>query len=149
METTFLATSEKLWPLPERTFGGPLIAPAIAGREEPLDGGAAFGGFEIALRGDRAVLADGQDIARIVEMGVQRRQPFVPHQHQEIGLRHPFRVGGIEAAGAVFDGVAAVGGQRLADAQRDARQRFRGQALDGIAVKAGDLGGLARRHPAS
>ena len=109
---------------------------------------AALGRFEIALSGDGAVVADGQDIARIVEMRAQRRQPFVPHQHQEIGLRHPFRVGWIKAAGAIFDGIAAIGRERLADAQRDPRQRFGGQAFDGVAKKAGDLGGLARRHPA-
>ncbi len=28
METTFLATSEKLWPPPEMTFGGPFNSPA-------------------------------------------------------------------------------------------------------------------------
>ncbi len=115
----------------------------VAG-EKMLDGGPAFGGFEIALGGDRAVLADSQDVAGIVETGMQGRQPFVPHQHQKVGLRHPFRSRRVEAAGAVFDGVAAVGRQGLADAERDARQRFRRQALDGIAVKAGDLGRRGR-----
>jgi hypothetical protein len=103
METTFLATSEKLCPLRRS-----LDRPGVAGCEEAFDGDPALGRFEIALGYDGAVLADAQDIARIVEMRVQGCQPFVPHQHQEIGLRHPFRVGRIKAAGAIFDRIAAV-----------------------------------------
>ena len=85
-----------------------------AGGKELLDRGPALGGFEIALGRDRAVVADGQDVARIVEMGLQRRQPFVPLQHQEMRFWQPFGLGRIEAGGAVFDGVAAVGRKRLA-----------------------------------
>ena len=50
----------------------------------------------------------------IVEMGAQRRQPFVPHQHQEIGFAIHFGAAGSKPLGAVFDGVAAVGRKRLA-----------------------------------
>src|SRR5882762_7599648 len=110
--------------------------------EEPLDGTPAFGSFEIALCCDGAVLADGQDVARILKMGLQSCQPFVPLRHQEMHLHHPFRIGGIKAAGAVFDGVTAIGGKCLADAQRNGWQRFRREALDGVAVNAGDLCGL-------
>ncbi len=53
-------------------------------------------------------------MARIVEVGAQAGQPLVPHQHQEVRFRQPFRLGRIEAGGAVLDGVAAVGQQRLA-----------------------------------
>jgi len=49
---------------------------------------------------------------------------------------------------AVFDGVTAIGGKCLADAQRNGWQRFRREALDGIAVDIGDLGGGCGRHPA-
>ena len=59
-------------------------------------------------------LWDSQDVARIVEMGAQAGQPFVPHQHQEVRLWQPFRLGRVEAGGTVLDGVAAVGQQRLA-----------------------------------
>ena len=129
IETTLRATSEKLWPSAGQHLRRTLDRSGVAVGEKPLDGGAALGGFEIALSGDRAVPADGQDVARIVEMGVQRRQPFVPHQHQEMGLQHPLRIGGIEAAGAVFDGIAAVGRKGLADGQRDPAAAVPGKGL--------------------
>ncbi len=124
----------------------PLDRPGKAVGEELLDCGPAFSGFEIALGRDGSVPADGQDMARIVEMGLQCRQPFVPLQHQEMRFWHPFGFGWVEAGGPVFDGVAAIGKQRLAGAQRGARQRFRGQAFDGIAVDTGDLRGWGRGH---
>ena len=98
-------------------FWRPLDLAGIGGGEELLDRRPALGGFEVALGRDPAVVADRQDVARIVEMGLQRRQPFVPLQHQEMRLWQPFRLGRVEAGGAVFDGVAAVGQQRLAGAQ--------------------------------
>src|SRR5260370_5183878 len=61
-----------------------------AGCEEPLDGTPPFASFEIALCCDGAVLADGQDVVRILKVGLQSCQPFVPLQHQEIPLPHPF-----------------------------------------------------------
>ena len=109
--------------------------------EEVLDRRPALGRFEVALGHDPAVVADREDVARIVEMGAQAGQPFVPHQHQEMRLRQPFRLGRVEAGGAVLDGVAAVGQQRLAGLELGAAELFRGQAFDGVAVDPGDPGG--------
>ena len=80
-------------------FRRPLDLAGIAVGEEPLDGGPALGGFEVALSRDRAVVADGQDVAGIVEMGLQRRQPFVPLQHQEMGFAIHFGSAGSKPLG--------------------------------------------------
>ena len=72
---------------------------------------------QVALGHDLAVVVDREDVARIVELGAQAGQPFVPHQHQEMRFRQPFRLGRVEAGGTVLDGVAAVGQQRLAGAR--------------------------------
>ena len=60
---------------------------------------------------------------------------------RKCGFRQPFRLGRVEAGGAVLDGVAAVGQQRLAGAQFGAAELLRGQAFDGVAVDPGDPGG--------
>ena len=143
IETTLRATSEKLWPGLVSTFGGPLIWPANRTEKNCSIAARPCGGFEVALGRDRAVVADGQHVAGIVEMGLQRRQPFVPLQHQEMRLCQPFGFRRIEARGAVFDGVAAVGRKRLARAQGRAVERLRGEAFDGIAVDTGDFRGWA------
>ena len=114
------------------------LAGMLAG-EKLFDGSAAVGGFEVALGRDRAVLPDRQDVVLVVEMGAQRSQPFVPLQHQEMGFWHPFGLGGIEAARAIFDGVAAIGEQRLARFQRGTRELLRAEAFDGIPIDTGDL----------
>ena len=99
IETTLRATSEKLWPRLERIFGGPLIWPAKVAGEEFLDAARPS-----AFR-DRPGLRSGR--RRIVRTWLASSkwvrsagQPFVPHQHQEMRLRQPFRRGRVEPATA-------------------------------------------------
>jgi len=91
-------------------------------------------------------VVDREDAGRIVEPGAQAGQPFVPHQHQEVRFRQPFRLGRVEAGGAVLDRVATVGQQRLAGLEFGAAELFRGQALDGVAIDPGDPGGGGSIH---
>ena len=68
----------------------PSAGRAIRRRSSPrrsLDRGAAFRGAQVAARRLAVLGADGQHVARVVERGAQRRQPRVPHQHQEALLR--------------------------------------------------------------
>ncbi len=110
----------------------------------------ALGRREIALGHDPAVVVNREDVARIVELGAQPRQPFVPHQHQEMRLRQPFRFRRVKTGGAVFDRVAAVGQKRLTGAKLGAGKLLGGQALDGVAIDSGDPGGKGGgRHAAS
>src|SRR5438874_1892813 len=147
METTFLATSEKLWPPPEMTFGCPLSSPAkLVAKNASM--AARSSALSRSPRARTMPLSRSQEIAGVLKMAAQSCQPLVAHQHQEMGFRHPHRRCGIEAAGAVFDGVAAVSRKRLADAQHDARQRFRRQAFDGITIEAGNLPGRDGGHAA-
>src|SRR5947208_2392259 len=76
----------------------------------------------------------------------QAGQPFVPHQHQEVRFRQPFRLGRVEAGRAVLDGVAAIRQKGLTGLELGAAELLRGQAFDGVAVDFGDLGG--GRHAA-
>ncbi|GAA0003235.1 hypothetical protein BRDID11002_32360 [Bradyrhizobium diazoefficiens] len=149
METTLRATSEKLWSRPGQDFRWALQLRLEVLGEIALDGGAPGGGLQIAAGDDLAVLADGQAVGRVLEPAVERSQPLIARQHQKLDFRLPGRRLGIEPARAVLDGVAAVGGQGLADPQGNAGQGFRGEALDGIAVEAGNLGGLAGCHGAT
>ncbi|MDG9696043.1 hypothetical protein QC281_39040 [Streptomyces sp. DH17] len=94
MDTTLRATSEKLW--------------------------SPGGGLQIAAGDDLAVLPDGQAVGGVLEPAVEGCQPLIARQHQELDLRLPLGLFGIEPARAVLDGIAAVGGQGLAGPQRDA-----------------------------
>jgi hypothetical protein len=149
METTLRARSEKL----ARAFQHlrRTLDPAGKGRgEEVLDCPPALGGAQVALGHDMAVVVNGEDVGRIIELGPQAGQPSIPHQHQEVRFRQPFRLGRVETGGAVLDGVAAVGQKSLAGAQLGAAELFRGQALDGIAIDPSDPGGKGgRRHGVS
>ena len=60
-----------------------------------------------------AAAADGEHLRRIVEIGFERREPLIPHQHQEIDLRQIARIVRVETARAVFDGISAVAGDGL------------------------------------
>ena len=51
METTFFATSEKLWPSPNRTLGGPRNSLGHEAAEEGLDRQPPFFGAQVAARG--------------------------------------------------------------------------------------------------
>src|SRR6267142_217769 len=115
--------------------------------KEVLDSAAPLRGAQITAGDDMAVVVNGEDVGRIVEMRAQPGQPFVPHQHQKVRLRQPFRLGRVKTGGAVFDRVAAVGQKGLTGAQLGAGKLLRGQAFDGVAVDFSDLGSV--RHAAS
>ena len=56
-------------------------------RQKLADGTAPLGLGEARLGGDAALVLDGQ-LARLrSEAGVQLRQLFIAHQHDEMGLR--------------------------------------------------------------
>ena len=63
IETTFFATSEKLWSAACSTFGGPRSSSAQMLLEEALDRGAALGRAQVAARGLAVLGADGQHVA--------------------------------------------------------------------------------------
>ncbi len=88
---------------------------------------------------------DRQLAARGVEPGSQLRQLFVAHQHDEMGLREPFRVLRIEAGRRQRDREAPVVRQAFARQQRDPLQALGAQPLDRIAIDRGNR----RRHRAA
>jgi len=75
-------------------------------------------------------MTDGQGMARLIELGPQRGQPLIAHQHQEADFGEIGGGGGIEAASAVLDGVEPVGRQGAADRQLGAGQRLWRQSLN-------------------
>ena len=83
METTFFATSEKLWPLAKKNLRRPAQFAWHETAEEGFDRQPAFFGPQIAAYGFAAFPVDRQRMARLVIVGAQRRQPLVTHQHQE------------------------------------------------------------------
>src|SRR6266404_5650757 len=117
IETTFLATSEKLWPGAASTFGNPRSSsaqnraknPSIAARPpgvicEPLPAVPQSRDFsQITPGGLRAVLPDHEHLGRIVKMGVKTGQPLVLHQHEEPLLGQISRHRGIKAARPILD----------------------------------------------
>ena len=114
IDTTFLATSEKLWPSPSEHLGRPAQFVGAIFRQEAFDRRAAFRCAQIAARGRAPLPMDGQGMACLVVIRMQRRQPLVAHQHQKALLGE---IGGrrrVEAAGAVLDGVKPVGRHGLA-----------------------------------
>ena len=126
IDTTLLATSEKLWPSACRIFGGPRSSSAQICGEEVFDRGAAVGGAQVAA--DRSARQ-----CVIVSMwlvwskrGAQAREPLILHQHQEVRLRQIGGRRGIEAGRAVLDGIEPVAGDGLARAQRDRAEAARG-----------------------
>ena len=116
IDTTFFATSEKLWPGACSTFGGPRSSSAQKPRRM-LDRGAALRRAQIAARGLAAFVLDRQRVARVVEAGAQRRQPLVLHQHQKAHLRLIARRRRVEAGRAVLDGIEPVARHGLADGE--------------------------------
>ncbi len=102
IDTTLRETSESCDRVGEQH---PRQAPQVLGESgggEFLDGGAAVFGLQITAGDLLPVMADGQDVASLVIAGFQRRQPLVPHQHQEFDLGKVLRGRGIEPAGASF-----------------------------------------------
>jgi hypothetical protein len=79
-------------------------------------------------------------MAGVIKAGVQRGQPFVPHQHEvaHLGLV-PWRPR-IEAGRAIFDGIDPIARDGLAGRQGGARERLGREALHRIAVNRLDDG---------
>jgi len=75
------------------------------------------------------------------EPGLQLRQLFVAHQHDEMGLRQPFRALWIEACRAECYRKAPIVRQAFAGQQRHAVHFLGAQALYGVAVDRGNGGG--------
>ena len=113
IDTTFLATSEKLWPSPNSTLGGPRSSSGMKRRKKASIASRPSLRAQVAARCLAALPMDGQRVAGLVVVGAQRGQPLVAHQHQEALLGE---IGGcrrIEAGGAVLDGIEPVGRQGL------------------------------------
>ena len=146
MCTHLAATSEKLWPAACTIFGRPAQLRLHVGGDELLDQLAPERRRELAARHLLAVAEDGERLGRVVEPGLERRQPLVAHQHQEVDLRQVPRRGGIEPSRAVLDGIGAVEGQRLARGERHPLQRLRREPLDGIAIQRADVRTFELRH---
>lgn len=79
-------------------------------REKPFDRSAALRRLQVSARHHLAIPANGQKLGLLLEMRPEAGQPLVPRQHQKYRLRHPGGRGRVEAAGAVLDGIAAIGG---------------------------------------
>ena len=81
-------------------------------------------------------------MARFIVIGAQRGQPLVPHQHEKALLGEIGRMGRVEAARAVLDGIEPVGRHGLAGFQPGACERLRREPFDRVAVEGLD-GGLS------
>ena len=80
---------------------------------------------QVAARDLLAVAQHRHVAAFAVDTGAQRRQAFVAHQHQELGLGQVFRRLFVEFVVAALDRIGAVEGQGFAGCQRDGIQRLR------------------------
>jgi hypothetical protein len=65
--------------------------------------------------------------------GIQQRQPFVAHQHQETGLGQPFRLARRKGGRAQGQGKAPVARQAVTRNQIDLLEILGAQAFDRIA----------------
>ena len=116
IETTLLATSEKLCPFfAKSTFGGPRNSFGMKRRKNASIDQSAFLRAQIRAQGFPPLQFDGQRMAGLVEVGTNRRQPFVSHQHQEPNLWEISRGVRVKTAGPVLDGIEPVGRDGLAD----------------------------------
>ena len=109
METTFLATSEKLWPCAGQHLGRPAQFVRHEAAEERFDRQPAFLCAQVAARRFAPLVPDRQRMARLVVIGAQAGQPLIAHQHQEAGFGEISGCGAVEAGRAVLDGIEAVG----------------------------------------
>ena len=135
IETTLAATSEKLWPSACEHLGRAAQLRRHEAAEERLDREPALLGRQVAARKLAALAADGQDVARVVIAGVERRQPLVAHQHQELGLRQIARAPrGRSREGPFSIAYLRSAGKGLAGLEADAVELLGGQALHRIAV---------------
>ena len=117
------------------TFGGPRRSAGMKRRKNASTASRP----SLVARSPRAALAavllDRQRVGRVVVAGAQRRQPLVPHQHQELGLGQMLRGGRVEAGRPVLD--RDTSGRRAASAPASSAargERLGAQALHRIAV---------------
>ena len=139
MATTFLATSEKPG---RRRSGLSAVRKPLQNSPKKADAGVLAVRGRLARRANRR---GGWSARGSAVKTKQCGQPLVAHQHQE-GASGKLRIGGSNSLGC-FRWRMAVGRKRLPWVS-DLRQRFGRQALDGIAVDAGDSGGFGIGHPA-
>ena len=88
-----------------------------------------------------AIFSNRQNAAFRVEAGLQLRELFVAHQHDEMDLRQPFRALRIEECRAERDRKASIVRQAFAGNERYAIHSFSAQALYRVAVDRGNGGG--------
>ena len=97
-----------------------MSSPAKSPAKKLLDRGAALRRFEVAVRGHLAVAADGQAWLASSKWVRSAASRSFRISIRKCGFGSHVGRGRIEAGGAVFDGVAAVGRERLAGAQHHA-----------------------------
>ena len=134
IETTFFATSEKLWPGASRIFGGPRNSSAQKRAKKASMAARPAALPRPPLRRLGAVFAHGEALGGIVEMRVETGQPLVLHQHEKALLGQIGGRRGRKSARPVLDGKAPVARERRADGERRRGQALRRQALHGVAV---------------
>ncbi len=103
--------------------------------DELLDHLAAQLGGQVTARNLLAVAENGQNLRIGVETRIQRGEPLITHQHQEIDLWQMPRRLAVEAARPVLDGIGAVKGDRLARLKTHACQRLGRKTLYRVAIK--------------
>jgi hypothetical protein len=77
-------------------------------------------------------------VAVLLKIRAQGGKTVVAHQHQKTLLGEIGRRLGIEAAGAIFDGIETVGGDRLAHRQPRALEGLRREPFHRITVYGAD-----------
>src|SRR5258707_5315635 len=95
-------------------------------------------GPEVATNDLAALPMDSERLSGVIEARLERGQPLVAHEHQKVDLRQMGRMGRIEAARTVLDGVGPVEWKRLTRLQVDAIEGLGRQPLDRVAVNASD-----------
>ena len=115
--------------------------------EEFCDQPAPLGLGHPLAQQDPVIFSDRQDTAFRIEAGLQLRELFVAHQHDEMNLRQPFRALRIEECRAERDRKAPIVRQAFAGDERHAIHSFSAQTLNRVAVDRGNGGGHAGNLP--
>ncbi len=132
IETTLRATSKNCGRGWQGFFGRPRIRSGNVEVKKFSIAALPGGRLKIAASRDLAVVADGQDVARIVELGAQAGQPFVSASASGNAASAAISARPGRDRRAVLDGVAAV--SSTGSGQGQAR---RGRAVPGSGLLTG------------